>query len=336
MTKYPQILLPKKLVEVLSTKEYTKPSKPIEPSLPEKEPNQVLTKLFFLIIGIGTFFLYPIVGTFLAAFSLYLLFSNYERKEFDKKMQIYTYNKKQYNLELENYTSSVKMSSEEFSFIQRKKAVENNLATTEMPTTEIDYKKGASHDYFKDYLKIHFGDLIVENATIKSKTRNYNEDYEEIDFDERRSYITDFAYVNFEKRFCLAIEIDEPYTLIDKKPIHINDSNRNRFFIKKNWAIIRFAEEQIVLYPSNCCYIISSLIKSVIEDNDIKNITSLTSKIENVPKWTAITVTDLIKNNHRKKILEIMAQNEQNKTKRLEGEELLKKFSESKIQDFEV
>lgn len=327
MTKYPQILLPKKLLEALTTTKYTKPTKPVEPNLPEKESSQILTKLLFLIIGIGAFFLSPIIGILLSGFSLYLLFSNNEAKEFDEKMKSYIADKKKHYIDLQNYNSSIKISNEEFNSIERRKAIKNNLSKTVIPTTAIDYKKGASHDYFKEYLKIHFEDLIIENATIKFKIRNYNQHLSNIDFEEYRNYIPDFAYVNHDKKLCIAIEIDEPYTLIDKTPIHLNDGKRNDFFIQNNWSVIRFAEEQIVLNPSNCCHLIRKLIESIIEDNHFEGIPTLTSKIESVPKWTASSVNELIRNDHRKKILAVMAQNEQNKKQRLELEKMYKEIS---------
>ena len=83
------------------------------------------------------------------------------------------------------------------------------------------------------------------------------------------------------------IEIDEPYIGNDGTPIHFlkgNDEERDTFFTRKNWLVIRFAESQIVENPLACCELISNVVlnlkKCVIEDF------SSQSKIQVVKSWT--------------------------------------------------
>jgi hypothetical protein len=65
------------------------------------------------------------------------------------------------------------------------------------------------------------------------------------------------------------IEIDEPYTLEKKQPIHyINEKNnsysdekRDFEIIQSNWVVIRFCEEQIIKYPEKCISLILLSIK---------------------------------------------------------------------------
>lgn len=84
------------------------------------------------------------------------------------------------------------------------------------------------------------------------------------------------------------IEIDEPYIGNDGTPIHFlkgNDEERDTFFTRKNWLVIRFAESQIIENPSACCELISDVVQNlkrcVIEDF------SLQSKIKVVASWTS-------------------------------------------------
>ncbi len=72
------------------------------------------------------------------------------------------------------------------------------------------------------------------------------------------------------------IEIDEPYTDDEGKPIHYVDfssdiwdsvdMHRNRFMSKEGWEIIRFAEEQIVNYPQECIAFIKELVDSLLSN----------------------------------------------------------------------
>lgn len=71
------------------------------------------------------------------------------------------------------------------------------------------------------------------------------------------------------------IEIDEPYTDDDGKPIHYLDTSsdewesvdmrRNRFMSKEGWEIIRFAEEQVVKYPQECVAFINNVIDALVK-----------------------------------------------------------------------
>ncbi|TEB40545.1 hypothetical protein D0809_30065, partial [Flavobacterium circumlabens] len=70
-------------------------------------------------------------------------------------------------------------------------------------------------------------------------------------------YQPDFILYYQKYNLCIDIEIDEPYAMGSKKPIHFDDDKRNKFFLSKGWHIIRFAEEQICRYPDLCCKMIS-------------------------------------------------------------------------------
>ena len=77
------------------------------------------------------------------------------------------------------------------------------------------------------------------------------------------------------------IEIDEPYTDDDGKPIHYIetstdnwdsvDMHRNRFMSNQGWEIIRFAEEQVVKYPQECVAFINTVIDTLIESGSQPN-----------------------------------------------------------------
>ena len=80
------------------------------------------------------------------------------------------------------------------------------------------------------------------------------------------SYYPDFTFVCKKTGLHIDVEIDEPYTLKDKKPIHYigsNDNKRNKFFLEQNWCVIRFSEKQIVQQPELCIELIKSFLSAI-------------------------------------------------------------------------
>ena len=92
--------------------------------------------------------------------------------------------------------------------------------------------------------------------------------------------------------FLIDIEIDEPYELQDGSPIHYIDennfgicvdTNRNSFFTRNEWSVIRFAEEQVIKQPYECLKIIVDFIESTLKGEQFNiNATALVR----TKKWT--------------------------------------------------
>lgn len=81
-------------------------------------------------------------------------------------------------------------------------------------------------------------------------------------------YEPDIAIVekNFEKGFRIDIEIDEPYTGYERKPIHYiecGDNYRDQILINHGWIVVRFSEKQIYEESSKCIAYIKYLIASI-------------------------------------------------------------------------
>jgi hypothetical protein len=74
-------------------------------------------------------------------------------------------------------------------------------------------------------------------------------------------YYPDFIYHD-SSGLCIDIEIDEPYTLDSRKPIHCKgqDDYRNAFFLRKQWVVVRFMEQQVMQHPLLCCKELAALI----------------------------------------------------------------------------
>lgn len=83
-------------------------------------------------------------------------------------------------------------------------------------------------------------------------------------------YTADFILVHKPTGLAIDIEIDEPYEGRTGKPHHCVDRNkdnqRNRFFLERNWVVIRFSELQVVKYPDGCCKAIARVICQITGD----------------------------------------------------------------------
>ncbi|WP_254173125.1 endonuclease domain-containing protein [Planktothrix pseudagardhii] len=83
-------------------------------------------------------------------------------------------------------------------------------------------------------------------------------------------YTADFILIHQATGLAIDIEIDEPYDGKTGKPHHCVDQNkdqqRNRFFLERNWVVIRFSEYQVVKCPEGCCKAIAQVIFQITGD----------------------------------------------------------------------
>ncbi|MFM6456865.1 MAG: hypothetical protein ACKPH7_34200 [Planktothrix sp.] len=84
-------------------------------------------------------------------------------------------------------------------------------------------------------------------------------------------YTADFILIHQATGLAIDIEIDEPYDGKTGKPHHCIDQNkdqqRNRFFLERNWVVIRFSEYQVVKCPEGCCKAIAQVIFQITGDD---------------------------------------------------------------------
>ncbi|MFC5284277.1 DUF559 domain-containing protein [Pedobacter alpinus] len=77
------------------------------------------------------------------------------------------------------------------------------------------------------------------------------------------------------KGVIIDIEIDEPYVYKSKEPTHwidnIIDSERNNYFTKSNWPVIRFTEEQVCLNIEKCYLTIQNVIDHIVTGVELKS-----------------------------------------------------------------
>ncbi len=111
------------------------------------------------------------------------------------------------------------------------------------------------------------------------------------------NYFPDFTFVCNTTGLHIDIEIDEPYTIKEKEPIHYlysNDDLRNSFFLKQNWCVIRFAEEQIASQPDECVELIKNFSEAIRDKTP-----TFCQNVNMLPKWSYEEALVMAYNNSR-------------------------------------
>ncbi|MEL6439166.1 MAG: hypothetical protein AAFQ80_07950 [Cyanobacteria bacterium J06621_8] len=120
-------------------------------------------------------------------------------------------------------------------------------------------KEGITESYFLSYLDIWLGHLPSWRVL------------QHCQFQDEYCYTADFTLINDDLKLGVNLEIDEPYTLKDRTPIHLFEDRkyafRDNFFLSLGFIVIRFAEYQIVKYPDNCCLYIVKILNQFLDPN---------------------------------------------------------------------
>lgn len=300
---YPQFFIPENLNQIINTISYQGYKNPLPPNEPILKRNLIFKIGIFSLSFIFFHFDKPLIGLLCIVISLIWIFRNPEERKYEHEFATYRKNYGEYVNDLKKYNDDLrlrqKLTENNYNFYRRKKDFEKGLKVTARPASEPDYKKGKSHNFFKIFLSQYFDEKINEDITLETFSI-YGETF--------NKYIVDFAYLDAESGLCIGIEIDEPYTLAENKIIHFDDSKRNSFFIKKGWFILRFAEEQVILYPDYCCEYIKSIIKAINED--CSRLKSLKHKIPIIEKWDEISANEMIRSRYRNTYLNKMTSSE--------------------------
>lgn len=170
----------------------------------------------------------------------------------------------------------------------RKEEIENEIYYKSLePIASIsnereNYKRGLLEIHFLEFLINKFGSQILVDTIL---------DFPNI------YYQPDFTFICKKTGVHIDIEIDEPYSLKDKKAIHYlgsKDNERNLEFLSLNWCVIRFSENQVRTEPEKCIELISMFIEAIRNKEQISNFNLKKDK-----KWTLEQALILAKNNSR-------------------------------------
>ena len=100
------------------------------------------------------------------------------------------------------------------------------------------------------------------------------------------------------------VEIDEPYTMDSKLPIHCvgSDDYRNYYLASNGWEIIRFSEQQIVEHTEKCIETIKNTIDFILNGRCGNPVTNPNgSWITN--RWDETSAKNMMKNRFRESYL---------------------------------
>lgn len=120
-----------------------------------------------------------------------------------------------------------------------------------------------------------------------------------------RPYEPDIAIIEKSNKYGIRIdiEIDEPYSGVDKKPIHFidcGDEFRDRVFNALGWIVIRFSERQIFRESENCIAFIQHILTLI--DNDFQ-LTVPKNEPSPEKRWTETEAKTMIVEKSRENLL---------------------------------
>ncbi len=292
-TTYPIKKIPVGIMKAHNNRDFplTSPQRPQRPLKPKLPPNlDSINEVLYIVLFISLFTIIGMAATsndgapenkpllpigaavaFLCGFILYILNarSKNDWKSYQSELQAYNYRFENYEIEEERYQEI----SNEFKVLKRDWIANPNarpillptfvkfyLRSMSAPPREIVRKSqlGRSEVRFGIVLKEYFGERILENHTISN-----------IDHSVDRPYEPDFVYFEDSPEICIDIEIDEPYDFVSRLPTHhigSNDEERDDFFLRNDWFVIRFSEEQVVKWPNSCCRAIAQFVNLFVDD----------------------------------------------------------------------
>ena len=132
---------------------------------------------------------------------------------------------------------------------------------------------------------------ILRNVTLPIKNRDYG-------------YKPDIALVWQKYNLYFDIEIDEPYDIVSRRPIHYiggSDVLRNGYFLQNGWYVIRISEEQVVKQTENVVNYICKIIYCMTLDERFK----LDYNDYSSERWTEESAKQMAKENIREEYLGI-------------------------------
>ncbi len=329
MISYPIISLPNSITSDITAESYVKEiigDKPQEPSKPTKQKTHegCLTGFaFFAIAAVVASGAIPL-GTSLPVglgitVVLWIMYSAMGQSEYSKNLRKYENDYSAYENELRNYSYAKIEAKKHLDNLIKKRdrswrfqLIQKKLKENHFNLSSGYGKKGASEDYFIDYVKRFFQCKAYQNSPVKCNSIG-------------ATFYPD-VILFFEKyNLAIAVEIDEPYKLKDREPIHYynleNDipvfvddeiftrninsvfTSRTKEITNNGFILVRFAEKQIVDEPLACCkYIRDSIVRYTGIDIRSKNEFTI-DDLTTINTWTYQEAKEMSRDRYRESYL---------------------------------
>lgn len=331
---YPIILFSSNIRDILERR-------PLEPAKPQEPEQKHLRPLNIILLLGGLLFscliLYVVFDSFknseiiegiiASVFLLFLCFFSFGAllAVYDATIGNKTRNnqwKKDYKLWENNHeqweTSIKRIKNDEKKRLSKKEQKEQILSYLKNRTAAEFYnceenevvKKGISEKWFyrmiKDTIESMGGDVLLDTKLMIFSNNSYygHSTLTQLleDLNDSHYYYPDIAIIV--NNLYVDIEIDEPYTIESKMPVHCigTDDFRNDYITSHGWEVIRFAEEQIVKYPDKCLETIINTVNHILEGRCGNQITD---KNENwiTSCWDEASARIMADNNYRETYL---------------------------------
>lgn len=131
---------------------------------------------------------------------------------------------------------------------------------------------------------------VIQNVSLPIKRRNYG-------------YKPDIAILWKSKGIAIDVEIDEPYDINSREPIHCADDEkdyiRNAYFLENGWFVIRIAEEQVIKNVDGVCGYVYNIISVFAKDKRFARDYS----INPVKRWSKEKAQKMAEDGYRDKYL---------------------------------
>ena len=133
---------------------------------------------------------------------------------------------------------------------------------------------------------------VIQNVSLPIKKRNYG-------------YKPDIAVLWKSKGIAIDVEIDEPYDIKSREPIHCTDDEkdyiRNAYFLENGWFVIRIAEEQVIKNVDGIYGYVSKIFSVFAKDERFTRDYS----IDSVMRWTKEEAQKMAADGYREKYLDL-------------------------------
>lgn len=137
---------------------------------------------------------------------------------------------------------------------------------------------------------------VIQNVSLPIKKRNYG-------------YKPDIAILWKSKGLAIDIEIDEPYDIKSREPIHCIDDEkdyiRNAYFLENGWYIIRIAEEQVIKNVDGIYGYVSNIVSAFTKDKRFAR----DCGIDPIMRWSKEDSQKMAADGYREKYLELPFEN---------------------------
>lgn len=133
---------------------------------------------------------------------------------------------------------------------------------------------------------------VIQSVSLPIKRRNYG-------------YKPDIAILWKSMGIAIDVEIDEPYDIKSREPIHCADDEkdyiRNAYFLENGWFVIRIAEEQVIKNVDDVCGYVFSVISVFAKDKRFAR----DCGINPVKRWSKEEAQKMAEDGFREKYLEL-------------------------------